>query len=259
MTYRIQRPDQVWAWAISWDAVHAAQVLTLMQAGYMKNGAPDALGYMMNLGFQNGVPVYMVQGMFCGSREDGLAAIAPLMAIPSAQLLVDKTGTYPDMNVWLEDHPYTLPDNLPDGIAETKASGYINTRLSPADWQRIIDYFKTSPNPWSLAYLEPHGGAINRYPMADSAFVHRNVDADLVVDVFWRNPAERAQMEAWLDGFMQPVRPFLNGHVYQNYPDARLTDFASAYWGLAYPQLQRVKAAYDPGNFFHFQQSIRLP
>ena len=105
----------------------------------MKTGAPDALGYMMNLGFQNGVPVYMVQGMFCGSREDGLAAIAPLMAIPSAQLLVDKTGTYPDMNVWLEDHPYTLPDNLPDGIDETKASGYINTRLSPAAWQRIID------------------------------------------------------------------------------------------------------------------------
>lgn len=43
MTYRIQRLDQVWAWAISWDAVHAAQVLTLMQAGYMKTGAPDAL------------------------------------------------------------------------------------------------------------------------------------------------------------------------------------------------------------------------
>lgn len=259
VTYRMQRLDQVWAWAISWDAVHAAEVLTLMQAGYMKTGAPDALGYMMNLGFQNGVPVYMVQGMFCGSREDGLAAIAPLMAVPSAQLLVDKTGTYPDMNVWLEDHPYTLPDNLPDGIAETKASGYINTRLSPADWQRIIDYFKTSPNPWSLAYLEPYGGAINRYPVADSAFVHRHVDADLVVDVFWRNPAERTQMETWLDGFMQLVRPFLNGHVYQNYPDARLTDFASAYWGPAYPQLQRVKAAYDPGNFFHFQQSIRLP
>ena len=43
VTYRIQRLDQVWAWAISWDAVHAAQVLTLMQAGYMKTGAPYAL------------------------------------------------------------------------------------------------------------------------------------------------------------------------------------------------------------------------
>ncbi|WP_298210594.1 FAD-binding oxidoreductase [Acidovorax sp.] len=259
VTYRMHRLDQVWAWAISWDQAHAAQVLTLMQKSFMKTGAPDKLGYMMNLGYQKGAPVYMVQGMFCGTREAGLQAIASLLAIPSAQLLVDKTGTYPEMNVWLEDHPYTLPDNLPDGVAETKACGYISTPLSTADWQRIIDYFKTSPNPWSLAYLEPYGGAINRYPVADSAFIHRHVDADLVVDVFWTNAAERAQMDAWLDGFMQLVKPFLNGHVYQNYPNARLTDFANAYWGPAYPKLQRVKATYDPGNFFHFQQSIRPP
>ncbi|RZJ15331.1 MAG: FAD-binding oxidoreductase [Acidovorax sp.] len=259
VTYRMQRLDQVWAWAISWDEAHAAQVLTLMQNQFMKTGAPDALGYMMNLGYQNGVPVYMVQGMYCGTREEGLLAIAPLLAVPSAQLLVDKTGTYPEMNVWLEDHPYTLPDNLPDGVAETKSTGYIGVPLSTADWQRIIDYFKTSPNPWSLAYLEPYGGAINRYPVADSAFIHRYADADLVVDVFWTNADERTVMEAWLEGFMDLARPFLNGHVYQNYPDARLQDFASAYWGPAYPRLQNVKAQYDPTNFFHFQQSIRLP
>lgn len=259
VTYRMHRLDQVWAWAISWDAAHAAEVLTTMQTHYMKTGAPDALGYMMNLGYQNNTPVYMVQGMFCGTRDEGMKAIARLMAIPSAKLLVDKTGTYPDMNIWLEDHPYTLPDNLPDGVAETKACGYISTPLSTSDWQRIIDYFKTSPNPWSLAYLEPYGGAINRYPVADSAFIHRHVDADLVVDVFWTNDTERAQMEAWLDGFMNLVKPFLNGHVYQNYPDARLQDFAHAYWGPAYPQLQQIKAQYDPENFFHFQQSIQPP
>lgn len=259
VTYRMLPLDQVWAWSISWDEAHAAQVLTLMQKDFMKTGAPDALGYMMNLGFQNGVPVYMVQGMFCGTREAGLQAIAPLLAVPSAQLLVDKTGTYPEMNVWLEDHPYTLPDNLPDGVAETKASGYISAPLSPADWQRIISFFKTSPNTYSLAYLEPYGGAINRYPVEDSAFIHRNVDADLVVDVFWTNAEERTQMDAWLAQFMSQFGGFMNGHVYQNYPDASLQDFARAYWGPAYPRLQQVKAQYDPTNFFHFQQSISLP
>lgn len=258
VTYRMFRLDQVWAWSISWDEAHAAQVLTLLQRDFMKRGTPDALGYMMNLGFQNGVPVYMVQGMFCGTREAGLQAIAPLLAVSSAQLLVDKTGTYPDMNVWLEDHPYTLPDNLPDGAAETKASGYINTPLTPADWQRIIDFFKTSPNSYSLAYLEPYGGAINRYPVEDSAFIHRDVDADLVVDVFWTSQEERTQMEAWLAQFMTLFGGFLNGHVYQNYPDASLQDFATAYWGPAYPKLQQVKTRYDPTNFFHFQQSITL-
>lgn len=96
-------------------------------------------------------------------------------------------------------------------------------------------------------------------PVADSAFIHRHVDADLVVDVLWTNDTERAQMEAWLDGFMNLVKPFLNGHMYQNYPDARLQDFAQAYWGPAYPQLQQIKAQCGPKKFFHFQQSVRLP
>ncbi len=259
VTYRMVPLDQVWAWAIGWPATSAAQVFSMLQSRYMRTGAPDALGYMMNLGILNGQPVYMAQGMFGGTAEAGMQALAPLLALPGAQLLCSNTGSYPAMNVWLEDHPYTLPDALPDGICETKACGYIARPLTQADWQSIVDYFATSPNPWSLAYLEPYGGAINRYPVEASAFVHRDVDADLVVDVFWRNAEERVQMEAWLDRFMQLVQPFLNGHVYQNYPDSRLQDFTHAYWGPAYPQLQQAKAAYDPGNFFCFQQSIALP
>ena len=110
---------------------------------------------------------------------------------------------------------------MPDGICETKACGYISQPLTQAQWQSIVDFFATSPNPWSLACPGPMGRD-QPYPVDGSAFIHRNVDADLVVDVFWRNPQERIEMEAWLDRFMQLVRPFLNGHVYQNYPDSRL-------------------------------------
>ena len=257
VSYRMVRLAQVWAYAISWDKADAAQVLALMQASYMKTGAPDALGYMMNLGYVAGQPVYMVQGMFCGSAADGKAALASLLAVPSAQLLVDTMGSYPQMDAYLENHPYSLPDQLPDDACETKASAYIATTLTAADWQRVIDYFDTSPNAWSLAYLEPYGGAINRYPVADSAFIHRDVDTDIVVDVFWRNPAERAQMEAWLDGFMALLKPFTNGHVYQNYADSRLADYRDAYWGPAFERLLAIKQAVDPGNFFRYQQSIQ--
>lgn len=257
VSYRMVRLDQVWAFAVSWDAAHAAEVLELMQQRFMKTGAPDQLGYMMNLGYVGGAPVYMVQGMYCGSRDEGLAAIAAWLEVPSAQLLVDRMGTYPQMDIYLEDHPYSLPDNLPDGAAETKASGYIDRPLTRAQWQSIVDYFQTSPNGWTLAYLEPYGGAINRMPVGDTAFIHRHVDTDLVVDVFWTNDQERQQMDAWLEGFMQLLRPMMNGHVYQNYPDARLADFRHAYFGLAFDRLLEVKKRYDPDNFFHYQQSIR--
>lgn len=259
VTYRMVPLDQVWAWSISWHTAYASQVLELMQRQFMRTGAPDTLGYMMNLGYLNQQPVAMVQGMFCGSEADGMQAIAPLLAIPTAQLLASQSGSYPDMNHWLEDNPYTLPDALPAGICETKASGYISEPMTQAQWQTVVDYFLTSPNAWTLAYLEPYGGAINRYPVKDSAFIHRNVDTDVVVDVFWRNEQERTQMEAWLDGFMALLRPYMNGHVYQNYPDSRLQNFAEAYWGSAYTGLQTVKAQYDPHDFFHYQQSIALP
>lgn len=260
VTYRMVPLDQVWAWSISWDAAHAAQVLELFQTSYMKVGAPDTLGYMMNLGYLNGKPVYMVQGMFCGSREDGMHAIASLLAVPSAKLLVDKTGTYPDMNSYLENEPYELPDNLPAHICESKASAYIAQPVTQAQWQQLVDYFSTSPNTWSLAYLEPYGGAINRYPAADSAFIHRHMDCDLVVDVFWRDEEERAHMELWLAGLMELVKPWLCGAVYQNYPDATLENFADAYWDApTYAKLQQVKLQYDPTNFFHYAQSIALP
>ncbi len=258
VTYRMVPLASVWAFAVQWDPAYGAQVLQLQQQQFMLDGPPQ-LGYMMNLGYYPTSPVTMVQGMYCGSAEDGKAAIESWLAIPTAQLLVDQTGSYPAMDVYLEDHPYSLPYDLPDGACETKASCYIGSMLAQSDWQRIVDYFSTSPNPYSLAYTEPYGGAINAYPVGDSAFIHRSAYCDFVADVFWTNPDEQAQMTAWLDGLMALVLPFSNGEVYQNYCDARLANWQQAYFGSAYPQLQQVKAAYDPGNFFRYQQSIALP
>lgn len=255
VVYRAVQLPSVWAWAISWDAAHAAQALALMQAEFTLSGCPDELGYMMNIGCFKGQPVYMAQGMYAGSRDAGMAAIASLLALPSARLLVDQVGSYPAMDAYLEDNPFPLPDQ-PEGTPEGKRSCYIAQPMAQADWQRVVDYMATSPNPWSLAYTEPYGGAINRVPAADSAFVHRSAAFDFVVDVFWRDEAEQARMLAWVDGLMALVAPFANGEVYQNYPQADLANWPQAYFGAAYPRLQQVKAKYDPTNFFRYAQSI---
>ncbi|MBL8309992.1 MAG: FAD-binding oxidoreductase [Burkholderiales bacterium] len=256
VAYNLVTLPSVWAWAISWSASDAAAVLALMQEQFMVSGCPDQLGYMMNVGFYQGQPVYMVQGMYAGSRQDGLAAIQPLLDFPSAQLLVDQVGSYPAMDSYLENNPYPLPDQ-PDGTPEGKASCYISETIPQSVWQQVVDYVATSPNAWSLVYTEPYGGAINRYPVADSAFIHRNVYMDFCIDVFWQSPSEQTQMLAWMQGLMDIVAPYANGHVYQNYPMASLQNWQWAYFGDAYPTLQAVKAKYDPGNFFNYQQSIQ--
>jgi len=51
----------------------------------------------------------------------------------------------------------------------------------------------------------------------------------------------------------------VNGAAYQNYIDPHLDNWQQAYYGANLPRLQQIKANYDPGDLFHFTQSIPLP
>ena len=257
VTYRLYPVASVWAYSIQWDISNAAAALFELQAHYMLTGAPKQLGATINLGFNGSTPVLLMQGMYVGSASDGKQALQSLLAIPSADLNVDISGPYGSMNTYLETHPYIIP-NPPDGSKEAKRAGYIEKPLTLSDWDEIVAYAQTAPNPNNTAIIEPYGGAINVFPIADSAFIHRTAAMDFFVDVFWVNDNDEALAKLWLEGFWILMRPHLNGHVYQNYPYAELADFQNAYWGQAYPRLMQVKTKYDPTNFFHFAQSIGL-
>jgi hypothetical protein len=198
-----------------------------------------------------------MQGMYVGSSADGKQALSSLLSLCSADLDVDISGKYGAMDAYLETHPYSIP-NPPSGSKEDKLAGYIEKPLTLADWQAIVDYELTAPNPNNTAIIEPYGGAINAFPVSGSAFIHRKAAMDFFVDVFWVNEVDRQQAVDWLAGFWKLMQPHLNGHVYQNYPHRGLPDFQNAYWGSAYPRLTQVKAKYDPQNVFHFQQSIEV-
>jgi FAD/FMN-containing dehydrogenase len=105
----------------------------------------------------------------------------------------------------------------------------------------------------------PWGGAYNRVPTDATAFAHRSerflvqhlvqVGADAA-------PAEHEAARDWLAGSWALVHPWGSGGVYPNFPDPDLQDWPSAYHRTNYDRLRRVKAAYDPGRFFRFHQSL---
>jgi FAD/FMN-containing dehydrogenase len=105
----------------------------------------------------------------------------------------------------------------------------------------------------------PWGGAYNSVRPDATAFVHRDelfllkhavvVEADA-------SSAEREAARRWLAESWTLVHPWGSGGVYQNFPDPDLEDWAHAYYGTNYDRLLRVKARYDPGDFFRFQQSL---
>ena len=256
VTYQLFVVPSVWAYSIQWNIDDAAAALLEMQTNYMLTGVKE-LGATINLGFNGATPVLLMQGMYVGSSADGKQALSSLLSLGSADLDVDISGKYGAMDAYLETHPYSIP-NPPSGSKEDKLAGYIEKPLTLADWQAIVNYELTAPNPNNTAIIEPYGGAINAFPVSGSAFIHRKAAMDFFVDVFWVNEADRQQAVDWLAGFWKLMQPHLNGHVYQNYPHRGLPDFQNAYWGSAYPRLTQVKAKYDPQNVFHFQQSIEV-
>ena len=105
----------------------------------------------------------------------------------------------------------------------------------------------------------PWGGAYNRVPAEATAFAHRS-ERFLVQHLvqIGANAAsdERGAARDWLARSWALVHPWGSGRVYPNFPDPDLQDWAHAYHGTNYDRLCRVKAAYDPGGFFRFHQSI---
>jgi hypothetical protein len=92
------------------------------------------------------------------------------------------------------------------------------------------------------------GGAYNRVAGNATAFAHRGERFLLEFIAGAADPwVGRSWATAHADG---------SGHVYPNFPDPALDDWAVAYHAGNHPRLAAVKKAYDPHRFFDFPQAI---
>jgi FAD/FMN-containing dehydrogenase len=112
-----------------------------------------------------------------------------------------------------------------------------------------------------VAFL-PWGGAYNRVRVDATAFPHRE-ELFLIQQLLDIPPhasaSERDAGGRWLARSWALVHPWGSGGVYPNFPDPDLEDWALSYYGENCTRLLRVKALYDPENFFHFHQSLPAP
>jgi hypothetical protein len=140
-----------------------------------------------------------------------------------------------------EFFPRPLPTDAVAALVEHLGAGRV------AGQSRELDF-----TPW--------GGAYNRVPAHATAFVHRDARFLLkhgaVVDPD-ATGAQRRAARRWLAESWALVHPWGTGGAYQNFPDPDLDDWAHAYYGTNLDRLVRVKARYDPGDFFRFPQSLR--
>ncbi|MGW4109811.1 FAD-binding protein [Actinosynnema sp. NPDC004786] len=154
-------------------------------------------------------------------------------------------------------------------------AGFTDAQL--ATLYRNLDGRDGFANPFAQAMLTSSGGRVNAVGRTDTANVHRDSAFKLHIQTGWSEPSDDDANVAWARRFYAELYAG-TGHVpvpdertdgcVLNYPDADLTEaehntsgvpWHALYWGENYPRLQRVKAAYDPTDFFRHRQSVRLP
>jgi FAD/FMN-containing dehydrogenase len=107
--------------------------------------------------------------------------------------------------------------------------------------------------------LDALGGAVNRVAPDATAFVHRGGLFSVQYNATWPTAAPAGTVQsnvAGVNALYDAMRPYASGSAYQNYIDPQLAGWETAYYGSNLARLKTVKASYDPGDLFHFAQSI---
>jgi FAD/FMN-containing dehydrogenase len=228
----------------------------------------------------NGTPrggILKVTGVYAGSTAACTSALAPLLTAVGAAPTYQFVGPEDYMRATLIEagcegstvEQCHLPSRNSGGTLSRSAfrakSTFVDAALPATATASIVNAVTALaadvPGVGGGVVFDSYGGAINRLPAADSAFVHRDAVACAQYSVTFGSASPSASVvaaaQSWLERMQSSFAPVARGS-YQNYIDPTLPDWAEAYYGSNLPRLMEVKRAYDPDDLFHFAQSVPL-
>jgi FAD/FMN-containing dehydrogenase len=271
LTFRtIPAPDAT-AFHLIWPHTRAAALIGAWQT--WAPAAPDELAASLLLTVSGDIdrpPVVNVFGAMLGTEADTAELLDELVARAGA----DPTSVFSKHASYRETKRHLAEHGPGDDRLEQASQGLVPRQGH--DFSKSEFFGRPLPTEATATLVEsllegrvagqsreldftPWGGAYNRVPAVATAFAHRDefflLKHAVVVDPD-APAAERQAARRWLARSWMLVRPWGSGRVYQNFPDPDLEDWEHTYYGANYDRLVRIKARYDPGDFFRFRQSL---
>jgi FAD/FMN-containing dehydrogenase len=245
---------------IEWPWAQARQAVAAWQAFVAQ--APDDLFSVLDLIATDpsvkGARSHVVSaGQYFGTERNLESFILPLASTGTPTKVFTTTLSYFDaVQYWAGCRDPGAPClNAPSAFKGK--SDYVTKPLPGKAIDRLVGAVAARQGRGRGAiYLDSYGGAINRVPAGATAFVHRNALFSIQYTAQWSGSGSASL--TWLDHLYAQMRPFVSGFAYQNYIDPELKDWQHAYYGSNLARLKAIKRKYDPGNAFHFRQSIPL-
>ena len=198
----------------------------------------------------SGTEVAALVTCHCGPAADAEQAIRPLKQFGTPILNAVGPMSYCQLNSMLDA-------NYPRGALNYWKSNFL-MELSDAAIATMIECFARCPTPMGQLLLEHIHGAATRVDARDTAFPHRQEGYNFLILTQWMQPDDTSRCIAWTRETYERMRPFFASGRYVNYlDDDEAGDPVAAAYGPNYRRLQRIKAKYDPKNFFRMNQNIR--
>ncbi|MBW4718021.1 FAD-binding oxidoreductase [Saccharothrix sp. SC076] len=237
-----------------WRRADAPDVLAVMQE--VMERAPDE--FAARIGVSRAADeeaVVSVVGWHLGPAEELREMLRPALAAAEPFRADIEDRTYWEAKDYLHHNTAggafavrtrSTPKALPDAGLTTALAA--------------VDAWPGSSNPDGAGFaLFTWGGAINRVPVAETAFPHRDVLFLLSMDTSWHTadgPDVARDNLAWLTDLHERMGEFASDAAYVNFTDPDLPDWRAAYHGPNYARLAEVKRRYDPDRVFRFPQAI---
>jgi FAD/FMN-containing dehydrogenase len=271
--FRTVPAPQVTVFQLAWPARHAAAVAQAWQV--WAPTAADELDATLRLtadGNGSRPPLVELVGALQDGERDAAELLDELIAragaeptsasqrhltLREAKSHLAELGSVEDRR----DHASPEPPP-PEGHLFTK-SEFFRQPLPDAAVRSLVENLVRglTPSQSREVTFMPWGGAYNRVRADATAFVHRE-ELFVIQHLLLIGPeapaSESRAASDWLARSWALVHPWGSGGVYPNFPDPDLNRWAEDYYGNNYERLLRIKARYDPGNFFRFRQSLPI-
>lgn len=241
---------------------HIGNDVLFAAATHRLNSATEALQHFME--FATSAPREVTSQAAFAKMDDGTAVvnlgavhIAPLGNAKATLEPLVKFGA--PIATRMEIRPYVdvqadADERFPYGQRYYWKTHLINKLLQPGI-ETLINCYDKVPNNRSMIILQQFGGAVRDVKFTDTAFANRDAEFDFIPAAVWHKGEDSASLVDWVRDTWQAMKPHSCG-VYMNGlgdgDDERLSDAV----GANEARLRKVKARYDPTNFFRLNTNI---
>jgi hypothetical protein len=144
----------------------------------------------------------------------------------------------------------------PPGLQWYWKADFFN-ELSDAAIEEHLKHGSQLPTLQSTMHLYPIDGAASRIGKDETAWGYRDAKwAEVIVGVD-PNPANKDKIISWARNYWEALHPHSAGGAYINFMMDEGEDRIKATYRDNYSRLARIKAKYDPNNFFSVNQNIK--